>query len=1440
MTADNTSTPDRIESVRAALIEACAALPEADHQVLEFLSVYFVPASPPVLMQAVGKAALRTARDQDFNTNSWAALLKRLRQQSLVVDDRNGLRCNPLVAELLTRRAATEGRLKRWASVAVTGQQNVPRTYYPSNELLLRDVRLAVYGGDSKRLAMLLTSSWSPSGHGYLGRVWDLTLGNPLDVQWMRTLPYEILAAALFPLGTSAINRLAPAADLIELADEACAAAEAADVRQGADGLQSLDFLGFLRMRYRVLTGRFDEAYELSRRQDEPNHLVIRGWIHVLAGDDTAAQSCYEKALKLLRQHERRGKVYFRSEAGIYYILSLLRTDTPEARRQVATLLQVAIAQDDNPYAAVYMVLQGVLNALQGQFEIDGPWDDDRVDDDGLDDVYGSADRLGDDTDDTDGADGPWDLVVDSTDMFVVAMARYWIDPDRTRSEGWLGKLGPLCERAEAGGYRMLTAEMSDVLFRLTGAERFGAMADQTRGELGTVPLVDAVVPTEHWRRALTALTTLPQATAMGVPKPSADERLVWWLGGTDPASGGLQLEPRLQKLSKKGTWTKGREVALKRLLDDRDSLDCLTIQDIRVCECVSSYDEYSGWRRYTHKVYNFRTDRALQRLVDHPLVFMREDPAVRLELVAGEPELRVGGTSDGDQLLLQLHPSFPPTGSNVVVARESATRYRVVTLTEEHRRMAAILGPSGLRVPAASRDEVLETLRAIASLVTVQSAIGGDTGDADTVTADSRLHVLLLPQAEGLELALRVFPLGPKGPALQPGSGGATVFGRVEGRPLHTTRDLETEQATVAAIHTTCPILADVAAMEGQWTIPDPAQCLELLLQLKELGEDVVVEWPQGERFSIRRQVTLNGLSLAVHQDRDWFQLSGTLRVDDDLVLDMRRLIEMSRAAQGRFLPLGDGQFLALTEQFRRRLVEIDGLAQVHGDGARFHRLMTPLIEELAEDTDNFQADAAWQAQQQRLAQASQLEFQIPTTLQAELRDYQVEGCRWLARLAHWGVGACLADDMGLGKTLQALTIVLARAPAGPTLVVAPTSVGGNWVDEARRFAPTLRPVLLRDEDRATVLAESGPFDLVICSYALLHRERESLAAVCWQTVVLDEAQAIKNPQARRSQAAMALQSAFRLITTGTPVENHLGELWSLFRFLNPGLLGSRAQFNERYARPIERDGDGDARRRLRRLIQPFMLRRLKSEVLDELPPRTEISLTVDLSAAEKALYEALRQDAVAAAEESDAPDGQRYVQILAQIMRLRRACCHPQLALPGTDAPCAKMEVFSALLTELLAGGHKALVFSQFVDYLKIVRQLLDDRRISYQYLDGSTPAATRKKRVDAFQAGAGDIFLISLRAGGQGLNLTAADYVVHLDPWWNPAVEDQASDRAHRIGQQRPVTVYRLVTRDTIEEKIVGLHARKRELADGVLAGSGETAQLSAQELLELIRG
>jgi len=574
--------------------------------------------------------------------------------------------------------------------------------------------------------------------------------------------------------------------------------------------------------------------------------------------------------------------------------------------------------------------------------------------------------------------------------------------------------------------------------------------------------------------------------------------------------------------------------------------------------------------------------------------------------------------------------------------------------------------------------------------------------------------------------------------------------------------------------------------------------------------------------------------MAFNISSQREWFALDGELALDEDNVMSLQRVLQLVRQSDGRFLKLGESEFFALSASLHKKL---QSLADFADDDGRFHPLASGAVAELTADMLG-ESSQEWNLQQEKLREAQELELKLPSTLGAQLRDYQVAGYDWMMRLAHWGGGACLADDMGLGKTIQILAVLLARAEDGPALVLAPTSVCTNWLNEAARFAPTLRMHRFGEGDRSSMISELGPRDVVVSSYGLMQSESQLLTPVEWNTLVADEAQALKNPRALRSKAAAALSARFRIIATGTPIENHLGELWSLFQVINPGLLGSQKKFEQQFISPIEH-GDPYAKQRLRALAAPFILRRHKSQVLTELPSRTEINRVVEASDEEKVFYEALRRQALDDLALPEEATGNQRFKILAEITRLRRACCHPRLVSPAVDIEGSKLKELLGIVDELVDNGHKALIFSQFVDHLKLIRAALDKQGVNYQYLDGSTSVKKRQEAVDDFQAGKGDVFLISLKAGGSGLNLTAADYVIHMDPWWNPAVEDQASDRAHRMGQLRPVTIYRLIMAGTIEEKILSLHQQKRELADSLLEGREVAASVDIEDMLELLQ-
>jgi superfamily II DNA or RNA helicase len=1131
-------------------------------------------------------------------------------------------------------------------------------------------------------------------------------------------------------------------------------------------------------------------------------------WIAFLRGDTDRAISLYEAAFQVLKKSSRKRKVFFEDLSGVFWIFALIQRQGPQDMRSAAAYAEVlATRKPLHECRNIYIYLGQLIKFLQG----------DRMQKALLaNSLYGQ---------------------IVGIDAIVVGLCLYWMDPKQMPAHA-TNLLLSVYDLADYAEYTWMEMEVAEVLARVRSGGDFAQRAAELRGQSGTIPLVSIVKITEPWELSLTALTNLlaPTATATVVP-PNAQMRLAWFV---TLAGKYFSLAPKEQKLNKNGTWGRGRPIALKRLARSIHEFDYLLPQDQRACSHINVqyYSSYygSGDASYTLQ------DTAFLELVGHPYVFWEGLPDARIEVVQVEPELLVKKDIKRNCLIVQLSPAITDPKQELVIQKETLTRLRVTKIQSSHQQIAQILGSANqLEVPIAAQDRVLSAIAAISGLVTVHSDIGGGMENVESVPSDPKPHVHLLPANDGLKAAILVRPFAIGGSYFRPGEGGETVIAEIDGKRLQTARKLKEERKLAKAVQQDCWVLSEWVPEDGEWVIDEPSACLELLTQLHELGDRVTIEWPEGEKMRVKRQLSAGQFSINIKRQRDWFEASGELKISHDDVLNMQELMTLLDQSTGRFLPLGDGEFIALTETFRKQLENLRGFSEKSGKGVRFHPLAALALEDTLDEMGELKVDKAWKEQREKLQAAQNHKPKLPKTLKAELRDYQLDGFKWLAQLAHWGVGACLADDMGLGKTLQALALILTRSSDGPTLVIAPLSVCMNWLGEVAKFAPSLNVIQLGFGDRQAAIDGLQPQDLMICSYGLLQQEEvgEMLAGVEWQTVVLDEAQAIKNPQTKRSQAAMKLQSGFKLITTGTPIENHLGELWNLFRFINPGLLGSLESFNQKYAGPIEREQDEDARDRLKQLIQPFMLRRKKDEVLAELPSRTEILLQVELSKEETAFYEALRQESIRKLADSDAAPGTKHLQVLAEIMKLRRACCNPALVKPKVKIKSSKLELFGETLEELLENGHKALVFSQFVDHLAILKEYLDNRQIPYQYLDGKTPAKQRKQRVDAFQDGEGDVFLISLKAGGTGLNLTAADYVIHMDPWWNPAVEDQASDRAHRIGQQRPVTIYRLVAKGTIEDQIVDLHHQKRDLANSLLEGADMSSKVSTNDLLRLIQ-
>lgn len=483
---------------------------------------------------------------------------------------------------------------------------------------------------------------------------------------------------------------------------------------------------------------------------------------------------------------------------------------------------------------------------------------------------------------------------------------------------------------------------------------------------------------------------------------------------------------------------------------------------------------------------------------------------------------------------------------------------------------------------------------------------------------------------------------------------------------------------------------------------------------------------------------------------------------------------------------------------------------------------------------------DPAFRSLVNAISEAADADHPVPEAFAGELRPYQEAGFRWMRTLADSVLCGILADDMGLGKTIQFIALLLSDAADRPSLIACPASVCLNWESELHVFAPTL-PVLVvsgTGAQRAEQIKSLNGRAVAITSYDLLRRDVEAYAGARFQYFAIDEAQYIKNRATKNAQAAKRIESRYRFALTGTPIENRLSELWSIFDFLMPGYLYSYARFRERFETPIAKNDDAEARADLRRFIAPFILRRLKRDVLSELPPKVTTVSTVRLEGEQRKVYEAYAMKAAGELDEMEkSAQGERRMKVLAMLTRLRQLCCDPALCLENYEGPSAKLEACMELVNEAVDGGHKVLLFSQFTSMLEIIQKKLLAENVSFFSLTGDTPREERLSLVNRFNADDTGVFLISLKAGGTGLNLTGADTVILYDPWWNIAAQDQAADRAHRIGQEKSVQVYKLIAQNTVEEKILALQKRKGELADVIEGEGSSVGDMSRDELMEL---
>jgi non-specific serine/threonine protein kinase len=843
----------------------------------------------------------------------------------------------------------------------------------------------------------------------------------------------------------------------------------------------------------------------------------------------------------------------------------------------------------------------------------------------------------------------------------------------------------------------------------------------------------------------------------------------------------------------------------------------------------ASSYAHDYGYNTYNPHSSNLET---LLTLLPRCPVFLGEsgEPLVKPLLVLEEPadlELHVSQAERG----LRLQPSLRAPELEEQVSLDDAQvicRSPLWLLLDDL--VVQVNDPSGvgltmldypqIEVPKA---EIPEFLTDYLMPMAEQVPVGGNALTWEEVTAEP-VPRLYLSEEQGQLLAQLRFGYGQHELAYvkrTPPSSMLNKPGTLE--LVRVARDAEREQAAWQA-------LSGFGLKRGEqpdlFALRKNTHPVDFLLhQVPRLVEHGFEIYGEQELTSARVNRNRPTLSFSVKTGIDWFDVQAVVNYGE-LSVSLKEVRRALRKRE-RFIKLADGSIGALPQEWVDRYRRLFALGEETDGGLRLSSRHLTLLDQLLEEAERAQTDPEFERRRQHLRDFSQIEQRPPPAgFRGDLRHYQQSGYDWLHFLHEYQFGGCLADDMGTGKTIQTLAFLQSLREGEPqrraSLIVMPRSLLFNWEREAARFTPDLQTYIHADQGRISDPESFGAYDLVLTTYGVMLRDIDLLRQYRFHYAILDESQAIKNPVSETARAARQLNSDHRLVLTGTPVENSTSELWSQFAFLNPGMLGSLDYFREEFVTPIERKQDQETARFLSRMVYPFILRRTKEQVALELPELSERLLESDMEPAQRTFYNKQRdyyRSLLLGLIEDEGMNDAR-LKVLEGLLRLRQICNHPRLVDAAYRGGSAKFEQLLETLDTLQAEGHKALVFSQFVQMLALVREALEQRGVRYCYLDGSTQH--RERVVDAFQQDPRiPFFLISLKAGGVGLNLTAADYVIHIDPWWNPAVEMQATDRAHRIGQDKPVFVYKLVTRESVEEKILQLQERKRALVEQIIA-------------------
>ncbi len=884
----------------------------------------------------------------------------------------------------------------------------------------------------------------------------------------------------------------------------------------------------------------------------------------------------------------------------------------------------------------------------------------------------------------------------------------------------------------------------------------------------------------------------------------------------------------REQKLLPDGSWGEEKLLAYSQyiecgypFMDDTDEQIALALKDFNRNQGQSSY------RTEAEAVLPFLIGSDRVYGPHGPIRIDAEKPHIRFRFEVDHIVADTNIDVSEDGRVFPCKVKIDPDGNCTVICPNPQQR-RILELLLKNKNL-----------PITAAESLADLGDKMKGVIDVDTTALRGLDEAPTLQGTGKIIVRIKPDGTQSNYAIewQALPIDAGEVRFVPGEGAPEYLeADEEGKPHRVIRDMNKEMDNLNALTdfiTATPAYSN--CNNKKLEIHETENLLPLLEFLYDRPDDYAMEWPEGTEIKFKGKAGASCWEIGFTTDINWFGVEGNVNVGGAQI-PLKKIIKEGDFSESvsEFVRIGEKEYIRISKAIQKQLAALQGM--MSGGTMQVSKYQVGKLAEVLGMGGLPQVyNTEYADQLRRMQEAYDLNPDPPAGLNATLREYQLDGYRWMCRLAHWGAGGCLADDMGLGKTIQTIAFMLSRADKGPSLVIAPTSVVPNWEAELKKFAPDIRPIVLNNvRERAMAVRHTGPGNVVISSYGILANSTEALLERDWNIICLDEAHQIKNRWTRVSHAAMELKGESRMILTGTPVQNSLNDLWNLFQFINPGMLGKFESFKEKYSSKNEDEAEKKLEE-LKTVTQPFILRRTKDQVLDELPKKTEIDYMVTMSPAEMLTYENMRSflemDIVAG-------PGGVGISVFEGLTKLRLACCSMEIQDNQWAGGSSKLEELKFLLQHLYNDQSHVLVFSQFTSFLTLVKKVLKEIGIPFLCLDGGTPLEQRADLVQQFQDGDIRMFLISLKAGGLGLNLTAANYVILLDPWWNPSIEEQAIDRAYRIGQTQDVTVIRMLAEHTIEQKIVKLQDKKRHISDHILQGAGSSNTLTYEEILEMV--